>query len=416
MHNTGELEGYVAGERRRSRRAIRWIAVVAGLAVLTYISGSPFFISTSDVGYFLPAAIIMLAVAAAYYLVIGRPYWINHSWVDVPFFLAAFFCQLSMSTAFFGRSLGIGLSPSALVSIHTCMLMFAASVSIVAAPIILICLLSTFFVISAGLVLYLSTGALASLANLMPIGTALCVTIYAGLSIDNTKRRAFELRYSLAKQKERSDKLLYNVLPKDVADRLRVDSTIADALGEVSVIFVDIVGFSDFARRTLPRNLLETLNKFFLCADTRADEIGVHKVKTIGDAYLAVARCRDESENCALLAIEFAFRLIEELKNIPSSNGFKIHVRVGIHTGAVIGGVIGSTRKVYDYWGDTVNVASRIQSEAEPDSIFVSESTRVRAGDGFYFGEAQLKNLKGVGETKLYQTFRRFDREHVTST
>jgi class 3 adenylate cyclase len=245
----------------------------------------------------------------------------------------------------------------------------------------------------------------AQLGQLMPFFTALVLSVYANYTIDRGRRRTYELRSDLEKQKEKSENLLFNVLPREVALRLRGNETVADAFSEVSVIFIDIVGFSQMSRRLSPTHLVDVLNAFFSVAEECAVTAGVEKVKTIGDAFLAVAGATLRSDNCAVCAVNFAAQVIDCLASVTKSTGEDLQVRVGIHTGAVVGGVIGHSRKAYDYWGDTMNIASRIQNSAEPNSIFVSETTYHRARQKVAFGPAELKILKGVGETKVYRAF-----------
>ena len=139
-----------------------------------------------------------------------------------------------------------------------------------------------------------------------------------------------------------------------------------------------------------------------MLADLCAERNEIEKVKTIGDAYLAVSGASIPHANCAADAITFAVDLMQELKANPPMTGLELKVMVGVHTGAVVGGVIGTSRMAYDYWGDTVNLASRIQAAAEPGSILVSESTYYRAQGNFHWSPPRLEVLKGIGETKVY--------------
>ncbi|MEO1489020.1 MAG: adenylate/guanylate cyclase domain-containing protein, partial [Pseudomonadota bacterium] len=130
---------------------------------------------------------------------------------------------------------------------------------------------------------------------------------------------------------------------------------------------------------------------------------GIEKVKTVGDAYLAVAGGNSSRDKDAVNAIQFAQCLIREVQALSESTGIPVSVRVGIHTGNVVGGVVGAQRLAYDYWGSTMNVASRIESIAEPGTITVSESTYLEAFGKMAFSESRTVELKGVGQRKVYK-------------
>lgn len=183
----------------------------------------------------------------------------------------------------------------------------------------------------------------------------------------------------------------------------------ADSYSDVSVVFADIVGFSALAKKLSPGHLVKLLNSIFQLADDCAEHHGVEKVKTIGDAYLAVSGGNSSSAHGARDAIEFSRQLIREIADLARESGIDVQVRVGIHTGPVVGGVIGSQRLAYDYWGDTMNIASRIEGAAHPGGIAVSESTFFGVGPAVSFSEAELVTLKGVGEVKIYRVVEESD-------
>jgi class 3 adenylate cyclase len=166
-------------------------------------------------------------------------------------------------------------------------------------------------------------------------------------------------------------------------------------------VFVDLAGFSTLAKRLSPGHLVKLLNAFFSAADRCAERHGLEKVKTIGDAYLAVAGGMASGGGDSRAAIAFARDLIAELIGMEKENGLVLQARIGVHTGPAVGGVIGSTRLAYDYWGDTMNVASRLQAVAPLNGIAVSEATyfQTRTVQDF---ELQSVVLKGIGETAAY--------------
>ena len=148
-------------------------------------------------------------------------------------------------------------------------------------------------------------------------------------------------------------------------------------------------------------HLVQHLNRFFSIADRCADRFGIEKVKTIGDAYLAVAGGMGSAAGDSRAALGFARDLIADVAAMGEGGGIALQVRIGVHTGPVVGGVIGSSRLAYDYWGDTMNIASRLQGVAPPNGVAVSEATWHETRDMHAF-TPQRAVLKGIGETEVY--------------
>lgn len=223
------------------------------------------------------------------------------------------------------------------------------------------------------------------------------------LAVGRTSRAAFMLADSLDAERARNEELVLNMLPPTAVSRIRSGQLVADAYADASVIFIDMVGFSKLTKRVSPGHLVELLNSFFNHADACAREFGVEKVKTVGDAYLAIAGGNVPSGNSADAAIAFARAVlsgVEELKRVAGVDD--VGLRAGIHSGPVVGGVIGATRMAYDYWGDTVNIAARLEGTAATNGIAISESTWLRANDRGAFGPPMMIALKGVGETCVF--------------
>jgi adenylate cyclase len=233
--------------------------------------------------------------------------------------------------------------------------------------------------------------------------TSAAVMALLNWSVGQAHRQSFLLSDALASEKARTEELLYNVLPPAVAERLKAGQVVADAYPDVSVVFIDICGFSDLSRRISPGHLVDLLNGFFRLADRCAAETGVEKVKTIGDAYLAISGGNNPAHNSADAAIRFGEAVIAGLPALRASTGIDVQIRVGIHTGPVVGGVIGETRMAYDYWGETMNIASRIEGTAHPDGIAVSESTWLRGRGDRQFELPEKIALKGVGEMPVFR-------------
>lgn len=232
-------------------------------------------------------------------------------------------------------------------------------------------------------------------------GAAIMLAI--NLAVGRTSRAAFALAEGFDRERRKNEELVHNMLPRTAVQRIREGNVVADNFGDVSVIFIDLVGFSALARRVSPGQLVDLLNSFFKIADECAAQTGVEKVKTVGDCYLALAGGNVPCANSADAAIAFAREVISRIEELREECGVNsVALRAGIHSGPVVGGVIGQTRMAYDYWGDTVNVAARLEAMAPINGLVISESTWLRARQRDGFGQPQQATLKGVGDTLVY--------------
>ena len=183
------------------------------------------------------------------------------------------------------------------------------------------------------------------------------------------------LVWSLQKSAQETEGILHRILPDSVAERLKQGSDIHDTYEEVSVIFIDLVGFTSLSNTLVARRVVSLLNDIFSRFDKRAARFQVEKIKTIGDSYMAVSGLLEASPDHAERAVRMALGAIEEVARFNIENKFNLDIRVGINSGPVIGGIIGESRFMYDMWGDTVNVASRMESEGIKGKIQLSEAT-----------------------------------------
>jgi class 3 adenylate cyclase len=227
--------------------------------------------------------------------------------------------------------------------------------------------------------------------------------IFASLERKRLRDREHAFMQKLQAEQEKSEKLLLNILPKPIADRLKKgDRTIADSFPEVTVMFSDLVKFTELSAGITAAALVEKLNEIFLAFDLLADQHGLEKIKTIGDSYMLVGGLptprSDHAEAVAAMALDM-FDAIERLNQQNHSN-FKI--RVGIHTGPVVAGVIGKNKFNYDLWGDAVNVASRMESHGIPGKIQISETTYQKVKDKFVLEKRGAIEVKGKGEMITY--------------
>ncbi len=218
---------------------------------------------------------------------------------------------------------------------------------------------------------------------------------------DSEKHRAQErLREAhrlLQFEQERSERLLLNILPGPIAERLKNSSQpIADGFAEVSVMFADIVNFTRVAEGLTPQQVFAMLNKIFSCFDELAETFGLEKIKTIGDAYMVAGGLDPRSDYSEALA-DMALAMCSVLHHDFSINDMHLDVRIGIGTGPVVAGVVGKKKFIYDLWGDTVNVASRVTTEGIPGTVQVDERTYQRLREQFTFHEARTIQVKGKG-------------------
>ena len=393
---------FVRAERVERGFAIRALIAIAVATLLSYIFLNPHHFPPEGVIAYSQAAGLLIVLMAGLFLFTRTGLYLERPWVDLPIFiaLAAAFKWLSLVLADLAPVTGI--PPHAMAAIQMAILVVFASVAFAA----------TFrlFVIWAVTVLGLFALWLMTLPGVPDITRMYTLTnfttffvfaLYFNWDIERRARKVFAINMALEKERAKTEELLYNVLPQEVAARLREGQAVADSFSDLTVIFVDLAGFSGLARRLSPGHLVQVLNRFFSAADTCVERHGLEKVKTIGDAYLAVsggmASCGGDSQ----AAVRFAHDLIGELEAIERDSGLVLQVRIGIHTGPAVGGVIGTNRMAYDYWGDTMNIAARLQSVAPLNGIAVSESTyfQTRAMQAY---EPQAVVLKGIGESTAY--------------
>jgi len=230
-------------------------------------------------------------------------------------------------------------------------------------------------------------------------------------TLDRKRLRDKEREYTkqLQEEQQKSENLLLNILPKPIADRLKEDESkiIADYFPDVTVLFSDLVGFTEMSMDISAQELVKKLNQIFLAFDNLTEKYGLEKIKTIGDAYMLVGGVpterADHVEAVALMGIE----MLQEIQRLNKENNNEFQIRVGIHTGPVVAGVIGKNKFIYDLWGDTVNTASRMESQGLANHVQVSESTYQRIKDKFIFEPRGDLNIKGKGKMATYLLIKR---------
>jgi class 3 adenylate cyclase len=220
----------------------------------------------------------------------------------------------------------------------------------------------------------------------------------------------------LVEAKATSERLLLNVLPGAIADRLKAgESVIVDRFDSVSVLFADIVGFTRFASQTSPELLVTMLNELFSMFDKLAERHGIEKIKTIGDAYMVVAGVPHPVADHATAIAHMALDMIAAIEEYSKRTQLNLAIRVGIHTGSVVAGVIGTKKFIYDLWGDTVNTASRMESAGLPGRVQVTETTYKLLRDQFELEERGAVEVKGKGPMTTYLLIKqRLDPQRVS--
>jgi class 3 adenylate cyclase len=213
--------------------------------------------------------------------------------------------------------------------------------------------------------------------------------------------------YQIIKEREKSDDLLLNILPKKIADELKEKGkTSIRKYENATVMFTDFKGFTKYAEQNTPEEVIALLDHYFCAFDEIIEKYDIEKIKTIGDAYLCVSGIPESKPGHTSKMIKIAFEMMQVMEDTQTKmkdiGGVFLEMRIGIHCGPLVAGVVGSRKFAYDVWGDTVNIAARMEQSGQPGDINVSEAVYVMAKDDFNFnyrGEVEAKNK---GKMKMY--------------
>ena len=221
--------------------------------------------------------------------------------------------------------------------------------------------------------------------------------------LDAERATADNERAKADAERAKADNLLESLFPARVSQRLKAgEATVAESHGEATILFSDLVGFTNLTRRLAPGHLVEVLTDYFSMLDALTEKHGVEKIKTIGDAYMVASGLNYERENSAEHIADFALDMVEAIRDYAERHHFPLALRVGISTGQVVSGVIGLKKPLFDVWGDTVNLASRMESTSEAGQIQVAEATYWRLHEKYVLVPRGAIEVKGVGSVETF--------------
>jgi len=221
--------------------------------------------------------------------------------------------------------------------------------------------------------------------------------------IERQKNELAEAYAVIKEEKDKSDRLLLNVLPVAVANDLKkTGQTTPELFEDVTVLFSDLVGFTRYSSELDPAELIDELNDLFTAFDTIVEANQCERIKTIGDAYLAVCGMPHPNERHAQHVVDAALQFVAYLKERNARSAHSWRARIGVHSGRVVGGVVGVKKYIYDVFGDTINTASRMESHSEAMRVNLSEATQSLLPDGYRFIEREATEVKGKGRMNMY--------------
>src|SRR5450759_1724727 len=234
---------------------------------------------------------------------------------------------------------------------------------------------------------------------------------YFVVEMDKIREQLDQQHQLLAEEQKKSERVLLNVLPSNIAQRLKNhNGLIADGHADVTVMFADLVNFTQLTESLSPEQMVGLLNTIFSGFDEMCEKYGVEKIKTIGDAYMVVGGLNRNNVDYTRDIADLSLEMREFVITNPNLSRFKLGIHTGIATGPVVAGVIGTKRFIYDLWGDTVNIASRLTDEAVQDVIQVDKTTYNRIRQDYAFEPPATIHVKGKGEMVMYRLTGRVNR------
>jgi class 3 adenylate cyclase len=231
--------------------------------------------------------------------------------------------------------------------------------------------------------------------------------INASLEKKLLRDRERAIAEALRVEKEHSEALLLNILPSTIVERLRRgERVIADRIADATILFSDLVDFTTLTGRLPPQRTVALLGALFAEFDALAARFGLEKIKTIGDGYMVAGGLPEARRDHAAAVAEMALEMREAATRAAGGFNELVELRIGMHSGELVAGVIGTHKFVYDVWGDTVNTAKRMESYGAPGQVHVSAATRLALGDAFRFEPRGSLDIKGKGLVETYFLYR----------
>ena len=393
---------FLRAERIERGQAIRALIVIAIATLISYIVLNPMHFPREGVVAYTQAAGAFIVAMLGFFFLTRTQVYLDRPWLDLPVFVVMAGAMKWLALVLAGLAPWTGFPPHVMAMVQLAILVIFASVGFAGTfRLFLIWALALLGLFAVWIMTLPGITDISRIYTLTNFTTFFVFALYFNWDVDRRARKVFAANRALEAERAKTEELLFNVLPQEVAARLRAGEAVADSFSDLTAIFVDLVGFSTLSKRLSPGHLVKMLNTFFSAADRCAERHGIEKVKTIGDAYLAVIGGMASQGRESQAAILFARALVADLEAIAAETGLPLQARIGIHSGPAVGGVIGSTRLAYDYWGDTMNIASRLQNVAPFGGVAVSEATwfQTRAMQDY---EQQTVVLKGIGETSVY--------------
>lgn len=394
----------VAAYRRERRaaavREFRIILALEAVLIVAIAIALAFILGSRALTVAWAACAWLVLVTGAYAAFVGSRWFVEANHAELAAFVAVIAGVLTLGWALSLEAQVTGWPPHAILFAAVAVLVSFATVAFVTNFQAFLMALAVLLPVYVAALVVMGVPAAAATINLLGVlSLTAFATILNSLLSSSTVAR-LRLENALRSEQAKTERLLHSLVPADIAERLKRGETVADPFPAATVVFVDIVGSSAFARQVAPGRFLATLDAIFAIADRHAQLHRVEKVKTIGDAYLIVANARGGGD--AVGAVQFALGVIRDVAAFSARENLPIGIRAGLHTGPVIGGVIGRERSIYDYWGDTMNIAARLESAARPNAIAVSEPVYRVAARVAAFEPPRTVELKGIGGFAVY--------------
>lgn len=240
--------------------------------------------------------------------------------------------------------------------------------------------------------------------NISGVSILIFVSLRSFVALNERMKKQLDQKHvELKQEQEKSERLLLNILPGSIAQKLKQETSyIADGFQDVSVLFADIVGFTKLSENVTPHELVNLLNDIFSRFDRLAEIHGLEKIKTIGDAYMVAGGLPEPRDGHLLSITEMALDMLKEVDNFCQEQQVQLQTRIGINSGPVVAGVIGQKKFIYDLWGDTVNLASRMESNGIPQRIQVTQMVYDQLKDHYQFELREQLVIKGKGKLDAY--------------